>query len=75
MTERTFEENLQKLEELVSRLEQGDLPLEEAIGLFREGMEVARTCAGKLAVVEKEVKKLVAEGAKLKLESFELDET
>ena len=71
MTERSFEQNLERLEELVSQLEEGDLPLDEAIKLFQEGMKLSKLCSEKLAVVEKEVKRLVAEGEKLRLETFE----
>ncbi len=71
MTEKSFEQNLERLEQLVSQLEQGDLPLEDAIKLFKEGMKLSGLLAEKLNTVESEVKKLVAEGAKLQLERFE----
>jgi exodeoxyribonuclease VII small subunit len=72
MTEKSFEQNLEKLENLVTQLEQGDLPLEEAIKLFQEGMRLSGMLTERLATVEKEVKKLVAEGDKLRLEKLEL---
>jgi exodeoxyribonuclease VII small subunit len=72
MTEKSFETNLERLEELVTQLEQGDLPLEQAIKLFKEGMKLSSQLTARLAVVEKEVKKLVAEGEKLHLEKFEI---
>ncbi|MCK4857711.1 MAG: exodeoxyribonuclease VII small subunit [candidate division Zixibacteria bacterium] len=74
MTENDFERSLKRLEELVAKLEQGDLPLEEATKLFREGMKLSSYCSQKLAAVEKEVKKLVAEGEKLHLEKFEFED-
>ena len=71
MTEKSFEENLERLEEVVSKLEQGDLPLEEAIKLFQEGMKLSQSCSKKLSAAETEVKKLVAAGEKLQLEAFD----
>ena len=66
-----FEKNLKQLEEVVAKLEQGDLPLDEAMKLFQEGMRLSKLCSQRLSTVEQEIKKLVAEGDKLKLESFE----
>ena len=67
----TFETDLKRLEELVAQLEQGELPLEEAIKVFQEGMTLTKRCAERLSSVEKEIKKLVAENDKFKLETFE----
>ena len=69
----TFEKNLKQLEDVVARLEQGDLPLDEAMKLFQEGMRLSKLCSQRLSTVEQEIKKLVAEGDKLKLETFETD--
>ena len=69
----TFEKNLKQLEDVVARLEQGDLPLDEAMKLFQEGMRLSKLCSQRLSTVEQEIKKLVAEGDKLKLETFESD--
>jgi exodeoxyribonuclease VII small subunit len=69
--EKSFEESLERLEEVVGKLEQGDLPLEEAMKLFQEGMSLSKSCSQRLSVAETEVKRLVAAGEKLQLESFE----
>ncbi len=69
----TFEKDLKQLEDVVARLEQGDLPLDEAMKLFQDGMRLSRLCSQRLSTVEQEIKKLVAEGDKLKLETFEPD--
>lgn len=69
----TFEKDLKQLEDVVARLEQGDLPLDEAMMLFQEGMRLSKLCSQRLSTVEREIKKLVAEGDKLKLETFEPD--
>jgi exodeoxyribonuclease VII small subunit len=69
----TFEKNLKQLEDVVTKLEQGDLPLDEAMKLFQEGMRLSKICSQRLSTVEQEIKKLVAENDKLKLEAFEPD--
>ena len=68
--EKSFEDNLQQLEELVNRLETGELPLDEAIKVFQEGMRLSKLCAERLNIVEQEIKKLVTENSKFKLEDF-----
>ncbi|MBN1255570.1 MAG: exodeoxyribonuclease VII small subunit [Deltaproteobacteria bacterium] len=55
MKEKTFEESLQELEEIVNRLEEGDLPLEEALKLFEEGVRLSRSCHTKLDEAQKRV--------------------
>ena len=40
----TFEDNMQRLEQIVRRMEQGDVPLEESLKLFQEGTELVRKC-------------------------------
>lgn len=50
-----FEDALAKLEERVRRLEGGELPLDEALTLYEEGVELARTCHEQLEEAEKRV--------------------
>jgi len=59
MSEKSFEETLQKLEEIVSRLENGDISLEESINIFKEGVELTKFCKEKLNEAETQLKKLV----------------
>lgn len=59
MSEKSFEETLKKLEEIVSRLENGDIPLEESINIFKEGVELTKFCKEKLNEAETQLKKLV----------------
>lgn len=56
-----FEEALKKLEEIVERLESGDVPLEEAIELFQEGMKLSYYCNQKLEQVEQKIEMLLEE--------------
>lgn len=57
-----FEEALTELEEQVRLLESGDLPLEEALEVYKYGIELSKLCVGKLNTVKQEVEKLVDNG-------------
>ncbi|NLL69865.1 MAG: exodeoxyribonuclease VII small subunit [Epulopiscium sp.] len=50
-----FEEALQKLEEIVNRLEKGDASLEESLKYYQEGVSLAHFCTKQLEYVEQEV--------------------
>ncbi len=50
-----FEEALARLEAIVARLEGGDLPLEESLGLFEEGVRLTRHCSKRLTEAERKV--------------------
>jgi exodeoxyribonuclease VII small subunit len=50
-----FEEAMMKLEEVVQKLETGDVPLEDAITLYKKGMELSSLCHGKLQDAEKQL--------------------
>jgi exodeoxyribonuclease VII small subunit len=66
-----FEEALQKLEAIVAQMEEGDLPLEETLKAFEEGVRLARFCASKLDEAERKVEKLMRDQAgKLQTTSF-----
>ncbi len=62
MTGRTFEAALGRLEEVVRRLESGDIPLEEALELFAEGAELARHCHEILDQAEQRLEVLTGTG-------------
>lgn len=56
----TFEQSMQRLEEIVRILERGDAPLEEAMGLFEEGTALMKKCTTQLDKAEQKVNKLLA---------------
>lgn len=58
----SFEEAFKELEEIVHRLEEGELTLEETIALFERGKALARYCGDVLDKAELKVKKLTSEG-------------
>lgn len=59
-----FERALSRLEEVVARLEKGDLPLEESLAAFEEGMTLSRHCQQRLDAAEQRIEELVAAQAK-----------
>jgi exodeoxyribonuclease VII small subunit len=56
--ERSFEELQRELEEIVTRLERGDAPVDEAIELFRRGEELYKTCVERLQGAELRIEEL-----------------
>lgn len=57
--ELSFEESLVMLEEIVKKLEVGDVPLDDAINEFNKAMKLAKTCDEKLKNAEEAISKLV----------------
>ncbi|WP_337382966.1 exodeoxyribonuclease VII small subunit [Acidaminococcus timonensis] len=55
----SFEESLKRLETIVEQLESGDLPLDQTVALYKEGMELSQNCAAQLKKVQQDVKKIV----------------
>ena len=55
MSKTTFEQSMKKLEQIVQELESGDLPLEEAMQKFEEGIKLSRLCSEKLDETEKKI--------------------
>ena len=54
----TLESSLERLEQIVARLEQDDVPLDDALRLFEEGVEQLRVATSELARADAEVKRL-----------------
>lgn len=70
--EKNFGDALKDLEEIVNRLEEGDIPLEEALDKFQEGISISRTLKKKLQDAEHTLAKIVTtEGNE---ELFEVEE-
>jgi len=67
-----FEEALTRLEEIVGKLEDGDLPLDESLSAFEEGIKLSRICAKLLNEAERKVEILIkGEGGQLITKPFE----
>lgn len=70
----SFEDSMKRLEEIVSRLDSGEAPLEEALALFEEGSGLIKTCSAALDKAEQKVRKLLPgpDGAPVEEEMEEL---
>ena len=68
----SFEEDLEKLETIVKKLESGEVPLDDAIKEFTEAMKLANLCDEKLNNAEEAITKLVNKDGKL--EDFNVEE-
>ena len=56
---KSFEQNMARLEQIVRAMERGDVPLEESLKLFQEGTELVRSCGKLLDDAELQVKKIM----------------
>jgi exodeoxyribonuclease VII small subunit len=63
MAEKKFETALARLEEIVRDIEQGDLPLEQSLKLFEEGIKLSRLCNTRLEEAERKVEVLLKDKA------------
>lgn len=61
MSQQSFAAAMTDLEEIVRKLEQGDVPLEEAIDLYKKGMELSQFCHEKLTNAEQQLISIVGE--------------
>ena len=57
-TNQKFEKSLQRLEEIVAAMEEGELSLEKTLQYYEEGMKLAKFCADKLGDAEKRIEAL-----------------
>ena len=57
--EKKFEEAMSELEQIVQQLERGDVPLDEAIAKFKEGMALSQYCNETLTKAEETVSKMI----------------
>lgn len=71
-----FEKKLGRLEEIVVKMDKGDLALEDSLKLFEEGIKLSRECQSRLSEAEAQVKKLVSIDAsgKAVTENFSVEE-
>lgn len=72
-SKQTFESSLKRLEEIVEALEHGDVPLDEAVTLYEEGIRLSKECAEKLKATELRIRKLTKD-INGQFELTELDE-
>ncbi len=70
--EKTFEENIKELEEIVKKLESGEVPLDDAIDQFTLAMKLAKKCDERLKSAEEQINKILTDDGRL--EKFEIEE-
>jgi len=67
-----FEDALSRLESIVEKLEGGDLPLEESLEAFEEGIRLSRICSKRLEEAERKIEVLTkGEDGQLQVENFD----
>jgi exodeoxyribonuclease VII small subunit len=71
----TFEASLEELERIVKELEKGDLPLEQSLALFENGMRLSGDCKRQLEEAESRVEILMKKGADVVAVPFNPDKT
>jgi len=65
-----FEEALARLEEIVKKMEEGEVTLEESLEAFEEGIKLARLCSKKLDEAERKVEILLKENEAIDIRPF-----
>lgn len=74
MAEMKFEKAIQRLEEIVGELEEGELSLDDSLKIFEEGIKVSRFCSKKLDEVERKIEILMkTESGKKKAKPFKIE--
>lgn len=70
----TYEENMKKLDDIVSRMESGSVDLDESIALYEEGIRTAKGCLDGLETAKGKIKLLQRDLNKLIEKDFDIDE-
>ncbi|PPA71367.1 exodeoxyribonuclease VII small subunit [Jeotgalibacillus proteolyticus] len=71
----TFEEAMNQLESIVTKLEEGDVPLEEALSIYQKGVELSKLCHDKLQRAEKQMATVITEEGEKPLSIQDEDST
>lgn len=66
-----FEDCLQRLEKIVGELEKGEIPLDQALALFEEGIQLSTSCRKELEDAEGKIEILLKQNGKLQPEPFD----
>lgn len=71
MKENSFEEKMQKLEEIVNQLEKGEMNLDDSLIKFEEGMKISKECNKMLEDAEKKITILLEKDGEIEETNFE----
>ncbi len=74
MAKEKFEEALGRLEDIVKRMEAGEMTLEESLKAFEEGIKLARLCSRRLDEAERRVEMLLKQEQELVIRPFKVEE-
>jgi len=74
MAKEKFEEALERLEDIVRKMEAGDMTLEESLKAFEEGIKLARLCSRRLDEAERRVEILLKQEEELVVRPFKVAE-
>lgn len=69
---KSFEENLARLEEIVSILEEGKISLENSVELFEEGMKLSKQCNKRIESIEHKISILIEDNGNIREEKFDI---
>ncbi len=58
----SFEERVQRLQDIVGNMERGDIPLNESVALYKEGMQLSKDCRAELEQARHDIRLLTEEG-------------
>ena len=72
--EMSFEDKLQELEKIVEKLENGQLSLDESLGLFEKGIKLVKECDTNLKNAQQKVEKLIEDNNEVKSGTFEMQD-
>lgn len=61
----TFEEAMEKLEDIIGKLEEGDVPLEKAISYYQDGMILSKICSDKLNHIQEKMVQIMNDQGEL----------
>ena len=67
----SFEESIEKLEDIANKLESGELDLDSSLKFFEEGIKISNNCSKMLEKAEKKITILLEDGEKITEENFE----
>ena len=73
MSKESFEESMEKLEQIVTELENGNLNLDESVSKFEEGMKISKQCNKILEEAEKKITILLEKNGELQEEKFDIE--
>ena len=74
MMKKSFEEQIEKLEQIVKELEKGELNLEDSVSKFEEGIKISKECNKELENAEKKITILINQNGEISEEEFKTEE-